>query len=300
MSEPAQPELLEVDASGCRLSALAWGRAHDPVVILVHGFPDTAWTWRHLGPELAQRGWRAIAPFTRGYAPSTLAADGAYEVGAFVADIVAVRDAFAGNQKPALVGHDFGGLMVSAVASVAPEKFSSATILAIPPVPVLRSVFRHRLLSFLRQSPRTWYMSFFQVPGLAERIGPSLFDLLWRHWAPDYDSTADRASLHAALPDLAHRRAVITYYRALFNPFYRQRRYKGQLAGALRPLQLPTLYLHGKDDTCGRADLGDYALNYLPTGSRRTIVPDTGHFLHLEAPQTVNTLICDWLQRRQR
>lgn len=290
---------LEIVTRGSTLSALAWGRSHDPVVILLHGFPDTAWTWRHLGPVLAQQGWRAVAPFTRGYAPSSLAWDGTYEIGALVADVVALRQRIAAGNTVALVGHDFGGAIVSAVAALAPEKFSSATILAIPPAPVFAGLLRRRPWQLLRTAPRSWHMQFFQIPGLAERIGPSLFDLLWRRWAPGYDSTEDRAALHEALPSLAHRRAVITYYRALVNPLYRRAEYKGQLGRAFGPLGLPTHYLHGIQDTCGSAELGDDALRYLPAGSTRTLVPDAGHFLHLERPQAVNSLITAWLSKHR-
>jgi hypothetical protein len=64
------PAHLSVSASGVRFGALAWGDPGAPLALLVHGYPDTAWTWRHVRPHLAERGWRAVAPFTRGYAPT--------------------------------------------------------------------------------------------------------------------------------------------------------------------------------------------------------------------------------------
>jgi pimeloyl-ACP methyl ester carboxylesterase len=64
---------LRIDANGLTFAAFAWGEPDAPLALLVHGYPDTAHTWRHLGPELAETGYRAVAPFTRGYAPTDLA-----------------------------------------------------------------------------------------------------------------------------------------------------------------------------------------------------------------------------------
>ncbi|WP_238846483.1 alpha/beta fold hydrolase [Nocardia terpenica] len=279
------------------IAALAWGQPGRPLAVLVHGFPDTAWTWRHLGPDLARRGWYAVAPFTRGYAPSSLA-DG-YDIGGLVADVVAVRDRLTDGEPATLVGHDWGGAIVSGVAASAPDGFASAAILAIPPLPAIAAHWLRpnprRLARLLRQAPRSWYMAYFQVPGLAERTG--VFDTLWRAWAPGYDSTADRALLHTSLNTLARRRAAITYYRAVANPLYRRKADPYTSRRAFGRPQLPTLYLHGDQDRCGRADLGSEALAYLPPGSQRVIVPGAGHFLHLENPTTVNELICSWLDR---
>ena len=89
-TERPDPEVLDVTLHAAphtvRLSCLAWGPAGGPLVVALHGFPDTAWTWRHLGPHLAARGHRVVAPFLRGYAPSDLPADGCHHVGALMAD----------------------------------------------------------------------------------------------------------------------------------------------------------------------------------------------------------------------
>src|SRR4051812_8446416 len=85
-----EPEVLEVQLPSVRLSCLAWGPADGPLVVALHGFPDTAQTWRHLGPYLAERGGRGVAPYLRGYAPSGLADDGCYHVGGLMADAVAL------------------------------------------------------------------------------------------------------------------------------------------------------------------------------------------------------------------
>ena len=72
----------QIELDDVRLSALTWG-SEGPLAVLLHGFPDTAYTWRHLGPALAEDGFRVVAPFTRGYAPSDCPGDGPFGVAAY-------------------------------------------------------------------------------------------------------------------------------------------------------------------------------------------------------------------------
>jgi len=86
-------ERLRLRAGAIDFAALAWGPQDGPLALCLHGCPDTAWTWRWLGPVLAERGWRVVAPWMRGYAPTGLAPDGGYQVGALVRDAVELHRA---------------------------------------------------------------------------------------------------------------------------------------------------------------------------------------------------------------
>jgi pimeloyl-ACP methyl ester carboxylesterase len=98
-----------VAASGVELAYRSEGDG--PLVLLIHGFPDTPQTWDLVMPELAARGFRAVAPFLRGYHPSSIAGDGRYDVEMLGRDVRALIDALAGDAKRAIVvGHDFGAL----------------------------------------------------------------------------------------------------------------------------------------------------------------------------------------------
>src|ERR1700738_1770472 len=94
------PRELTVEANGLRFGCLASGEETGRLALCLHGFPDTAWTWRHLLPELAGAGFYAVAPFLRGYAPTEVPADGRYQTGALVADACALHDTLGGRCVP--------------------------------------------------------------------------------------------------------------------------------------------------------------------------------------------------------
>ncbi|MFC9553833.1 alpha/beta fold hydrolase [Rhodococcus sp. NPDC056960] len=293
------PETITIRTPELTFGALTWGPNDGPLALLLHGFPDSAGTWRHLGPQLADRGWRVVAPYNRGYAPTEVPADDSYQLGGLIGDVTDLHDALGGDDRAVVVGHDWGAAIASGVAHRAPDRFAAVVLLAVPPLPAVRAVFwpprpRNAPLIF-RQLPRSWYMAAAQIPGLPRRFGERLIRILWRLWAPGYDHRSDLTAALAAIPDADHRRAVFAYYRALWNPFYRIGKYAEEQRSAFGRARVRTLYLHGATDTCGVVDLGARAGAVLPAGSRTHIVPATGHFLHLEDPDTVGALVTDFI-----
>ncbi|MET9213832.1 MULTISPECIES: alpha/beta fold hydrolase [unclassified Nocardia] len=285
------------------LEALTWGDPGAPAALLVHGFPDSAWTWEVVGPALAATGRYVVAPFTRGYAPSSLATDDDYSIGSLVNDIVVIHRAIGADKRAIVVGHDWGGAIVSALTAAHPELFDRSVLVAIPPLATVKALFAPSRLPrnfrrLTRQAPRSWYMTVVSLPWLSEVIGGWLIDRLWRTWAPNATTTRYRELGSAALAGRARRRAAFSYYRAVWNPLYRRAaayRYE-QLAAFAAP-RVPTLYLQGAEDTCGLVDTGADALEHLPLGSRRTIVPAAGHFAHLDQPDLVTRHIIDYVGR---
>jgi pimeloyl-ACP methyl ester carboxylesterase len=270
---------LDVDAGGLRFAALAWGPDDGPLALCLHGYPDTARTWRHLGLHLAGRGWRVVAPYMRGYAPSALAPDGDYSVTALAGDALALRDALGGDERAVIIGHDWGAAAVYGAA----DAFRRAVTIAVAPPPVLLSVREPRLVA--RQLRMSWYMLFQQLPGVSERALPRLIPKLWRDWSPGYDGRADVADVLAALRDPAHATAALRYYRAL-----RPGLFDGELSST------PLLYLHGADDGCQLPEIAARAADVLQAPSRFTMVADAGHFAQLEHPDVVNGLIAEFIE----
>lgn len=161
------PGRIDVDLGHIRLHALTWGEEPAPLALCLHGFPDSAWTWRHLGPVLAEAGYRVVAPFTRGYAPSAIPADGDYHVAALVDDALAVHRALGGGDDAVLIGHDWGALTVHGIASRADNPFRRVVAMAVPPIAAMRQAgtsVRTQLRLLLRQMVMSWYMAFNQVP----------------------------------------------------------------------------------------------------------------------------------------
>ncbi|MEX1220216.1 MAG: alpha/beta hydrolase [Solirubrobacterales bacterium] len=282
------PESITIRARGMDFGALSWGVAGDPLVLLVHGYPDTAWTWRHLGPYLAGRGWRAVAPFTRGYAPSDLAPDDRYAVSDQAADLLALHEVLGGDERAALVGHDWGALAAWQVNSTEPGRFSSYVAMSVPPpeavVAPLKTIGTLPLAA--RQLKLSWYFLFNQLPGSERSLG-WLIPKLWRDWSPGYDAAEDLVRVFEALGDPSRSRAALRYYRNTLTTGI------GELL-KMKP-KTAALYLHGENDGCARVEIGRLHANRLPSGSHFEAVPGVGHFLHLENPARVNPLIADWI-----
>src|ERR1700704_5760029 len=96
----------ELSANGVEFAVLEAGSG--PLALCLHGFPDSAHTWRYLLPALAGAGFHAVAPFMRGYAPTGIPADGCFQLGALIADATALHDALGGDGQAVLIGSDWG------------------------------------------------------------------------------------------------------------------------------------------------------------------------------------------------
>lgn len=280
--------------NGLEVAYLAAGDT-GPLAVCLHGFPDSAHTWRLLLPELAEAGFRAVAPWLRGYAPTAVPADGRYQNGAVVQDTNLLHEALGGDADAVLIGHDWGARCATGAAGMAPDRWKRLVTMAVPPAGAVGEGF----FSF-RQLKRSWYMFFFQNP-LAE-IAVQLDDLafidrLWEDWSPGYtDSADDRAWVKESLTNPANLTAALGYYRATLQFELQVPELAAEEAAISSTPPMPHLYLHGVDDGCMGIEIAEKAETYLTVeGSRAEMVPGTGHFLHLEAPDVVNRLVVDFV-----
>lgn len=267
----------EVSANGVRFALLEAGSG--PLALCLHGFPDSAHTFRHLLPKLAGAGWHAVAPFTRGYAPTAIPDDGRYDVGALADDANAIHEALGGDERAVLIGHDWGAETAYIASARAPERWRRVVTIAIPP-----AVLDDRLLADPEQIERFAYIDDLRSPGAHAMVAAedmAYVDRLWRAWSPGYDATDDLRRAKACLRDPANLTAAIAYYRA----------------DAPEPVvgPQPTLYLHGETDGCIAERLVVDAAEHLAPGSRMEVVDAAGHFLHLERPTAVDDRIVEWV-----
>lgn len=281
-------------ANGISFAYHEAGPADGPLVLCLHGFPDTAWTWRHLLGDLAGAGFHAVAPFMRGYAPTPLAPDGRYPMGALVADVVALHDVLGGDENTALVGHDWGAPAVYGAAAYAPERFRKVVGGAVPPA----MSFMQALFTF-QQLKRSWYIFFFQSPfadGVVAAGDLAFVEGLWADWSPGYDASFDVAKVKEAIGAPERLGAALAYYRSMFDPSQATPGLEAQQAAALQNVPQPTLYYHGADDGClGAEAVTPAILDFVGPGSEILMVEDAGHFAHLERPDVINVKILDWL-----
>lgn len=300
LDAPIGADVIELALPTATLQAFAWGPADGPLALCLHGFPDTAYSWRHLGPRLAAEGYRVVAPFTRGYAPSSPAADGDYHLGALMYDAIEIHRAVGADDRAVVIGHDWGCLTSNGLAAYRDSPFRRVVSMSVPPVGAFTSVGEDtgQLVKLLgRQLFMSWYMMLVQLPKLSERSLDKLIPLLWRHWSPGYDATADLRHVFDALPTAEHRTAVLQYYRATLRPGKPAQRYRALQAAGFDRVTTPLLYLHGITDGCMQAGFADRVEAALPPGSDVRLVQGAGHFLQLEQPDVVADLVIDHLLR---
>ena len=288
-----------VEAAGLTFGHLSAGDLADhakPLALCLHGFPDSAWTWRHLLPSLAAAGYRAVAPWMRGYAPTTVPSDGHYQSAVLALDACALHEAFGAGDDAVLIGHDWGALAGYGAVHHSGTPWRRLVAMAVPPPAGLAAAF----FSY-DQLRRSWYMFFFQHP-LAEMAVPlgdlDFIDRLWADWSPGYDAAEDLPGVKDSLRDPTNLAAAIGYYRATLGGvgLTDDPTVVALQSAANGAPPLPALYLHGATDGCMGADLAGLAGDALThEGSRVEVVEGGGHFLHVERPDAVNALVLDFL-----
>ncbi|MEB4210366.1 alpha/beta fold hydrolase [Mycobacterium sp. 94-17] len=297
----AEPGWIDATGSAGDLKALTWGPDGGPIALCLHGFPDTPYGWRKIAPRLAEAGWRVVAPFMRGYAPSSIPVDGGYQVGALMDDALRVRSAAGGTEHDVIIGHDWGAIAGTGLAAMPDSPFTKAVIMSVPPSAAFRPrggavADRGRLAAHLaRQMFRSWYIMYFQLPWLPERSASWVLPLLWRRWSPGYRADEDLRHVDAAIGAPASWRAALGPYRATVRNTRPSPRYAELNQFWTEAPLLPSLYLHGRDDGCMTPAFARWAERVLPAGSEVGIVEHAGHFLQLEQPDKVADLVLGFI-----
>ena len=274
--------------NGVRLHYVEYGSG--PLVVLLHGFPEFWYAWRHQIPAIAAAGYRVIALDQRGYNLSDKPKGvGHYRLEALLGDVLGIIR-HAGEQRAVVAGHDWGGAIAWNFAMRHPEAVEKLIVLNAPHP----QRFLDEITGF-SQLRKSWYMLFFQLPWLPERLLR----------AGDYAGLANTLRTDPVHPgafdeaDIAHYKqaisqpgaltATINYYRALFrlNPF----RYKHSITR----IDIPTLLIWGEQDRYLGIRLTEGLEPWVPK-LRLERIPDASHWVQAEVPERVNALIVEFLR----
>ncbi|HEY7197017.1 MAG TPA: alpha/beta hydrolase [Gaiellaceae bacterium] len=286
-----------VETRGVRFALLEAGEEDAPLALCLHGFPDSAWSWRHVLPALAEGGLRAVAPFMRGYAPTGPAPDGRYGVSDLAADVVALDEALGGSGKTILVGHDWGAAAVFGALDLNPGRWGSAVAISVPPA----GGYSIDAVS-LGQMRRSWYSYLFQLPDfdVAEALVAAddlaFVDSLWADWSPGYDGAEDAERAKAALRPPGCLRAALAYYREA-PTVVRTPEERAASQAWWQALAVPFLYVHGARDGCIGLDAVEQVREHFPPKADVAILEEAGHFVQLEQPEELSRLVMDFAAR---
>lgn len=283
----------QVAMSDVTLDCLVSGPEKGPLAICLHGFPDTRATYRHLTPVLVELGYRVVVPAMRGFAPSSLASDGNYQLSALCADALRLHDAFEGESDAVIIGHDWGATTVYGALASGEGRWRKAVAMSVPPFISMAQAF-----SNYDQLKLSWYMWLFQTP-LAHTIVSAndrkFLERLWADWSPGYDAVIDVANVRMALGTNENLFAALEYYRQMFDGEVRSEEFRSIHDARFTNSSTPLLYLHGTACGCISTVAFDDPLPFLAPGSRYERLEGLGHFVHLEDPQQVGQLIAEWL-----
>jgi epoxide hydrolase 4 len=272
--------------NGVRLHYVEAGEG--PLVVLLHGFPEFWWTWRHQIPALVDAGFRVIAVDMRGYAESDKPPRWQdYRMEILAADIAALITEL-GEERAHIVGHDWGAAVAWGIATLHPEQVDRLVALNVPhPERML-----HTLQTSLGQLRRSWYMLFFQIPWLPERLmrwgGRRTLEGIYKEAKPGAYTAEDIARSEAAMMGPDGLRGPINYYRAVLRQSPRRAR------SLFKPIPAPTLIIWGEQDRYLMAKMADPDPRLVPD-VRVERLPDASHWVQHDEPERVNALLVEHL-----
>lgn len=260
------------------------------LALLLHGFPELAFSWRFQIAALAEAGYEVWAPNTRGYGRSSKPPKVAdYALDHLLSDVAGLIDA-AGRDQVMLVGHDWGAAQAWQFAMEQVRPLDRLVIMNVPhPAGMLRELRK------FRQLRKSWYFFFFQIPWLPERLmtlrGAKAIGDAFSSMAVDksrFPAEVTDVYRQAALRPNAMRSAI-NYYRAAFRGARTAQR------SDFPVIETPTLMLWGLEDTALSKETTDGTDEHVTELTLR-FLPGVSHWVQQEAPETVNAMLLAWLE----
>jgi pimeloyl-ACP methyl ester carboxylesterase len=272
-----QGERIEVNGLGFHVVDVGRG----PVVLLLHGFPDSSHLWRHQVPALTEAGYRVIAPDLRGFGESDKPEETeAYALSIIATDVSGILDA-RDVQQVFVVGHDWGAALSWLFAALFPDRVEKHVAMSVGHF----SAFSN---PSMEQREKSWYMLLFQFKGIAEKLLTRDDWLLFRKF------TRNHPELQKWIGDLSRPGALtaaLNWYRANVNP-------KDMAAESpvLPPVQAPTLGIWSTGDAYLTEEPMTRSGQYVDGGWRYERVEEASHWMQLDQPERINNLLLEFFK----
>jgi pimeloyl-ACP methyl ester carboxylesterase len=272
--------------NGLNLHVVEAGKAGQPLLILLHGFPEFWWAWRHQITPLAKAGYHVVVPDMRGYNTSDAPQEvSAYTIDILTADVIALADAF-GADRFDLVAHDWGAVISWWVAAKHPDRLKRVVLMDGPHP----DVWGKQALKHPTQALKSTYVAFFQLPWVPEAMlgtfdNAGLKAMMRGSTKADTFEPGALEHYSEAWSHPGSVTAMLNYYRAL------RERPKGDEPARLAP---PTLILWAGDDVFLERSVAEAGLALCDQG-KLEIIDGASHWLHIEQPERINARLIEWL-----
>jgi len=308
--------------NGVRLRLTEAGPTDGPVVVLAHGFPELAFSWRRQIPVLAAAGYRVLAPDQRGYGGSSVPPEvQSYDITALTGDLIGLLDEV-GAEQAALVGHDWGAVVAWSAALLHPDRVAAVAGLSVPPVPrpltAPTAAFRRII------GDGFFYILYFQQPGPADAEmdgdprralrrmlagmrapGPGEEESALRMLAPGPEGFIERLPEPAELPDWLSEDELDTYVNEFTRTgftgalnWYRNFDRNWQIMGdAGQTIAVPALFVGGTADPALAFIRIDRADEVAVGPYQQVMLEGAGHWIQQERPDEVNSELLAFLAR---
>jgi pimeloyl-ACP methyl ester carboxylesterase len=258
-----------------------------PLVLLLHGFPQFWYEWRHLIPVLAARGYRVVAPDLRGYGETSRPTHIRDYRTSMLGDDVAALIVALGERKAHVIGHDWGGAVAWETAFAHPDVVDRLVVVNCPPAHALVRAWR----TSLRQLRQSWYVFFFTLPGLPERFLTRRHgEVLGRVFEGGNFGEEDLEIYRDAICRPGAAWAALAYYRAAARTVLSD---PGRLRG--KTVASPTLVIWGEQDPALDKELTLDLDRYVRGPLRIEYLPDAGHWVVEQFPDRVADLLTSFL-----
>jgi pimeloyl-ACP methyl ester carboxylesterase len=271
-------------------------------IILLHGFPDDVRAWDGVAPPLAAAGHRVLVPYLRGYGPTRFldpAAPRMAQQAAIGQDLLDFIVAL-GLPRVALAGYDWGGRAACIAAILAPDRLRALVTVTGYNVQNTLALSRPAPVAEERAYWYQWYFNTERGRRGLEQNRREICRLLWREWSPSWrfdDATFDRTAQSFENPDFVD--VVIHSYRHRYGNAPGEPRFDAieRRLAELPPIQVPTIVLHGAEDTVVPPHRSEGHLARFPAGTARRVVAGAGQFLPREQPAAIAEAILELLAR---